>query len=326
MLRSPPTFSGGLLWIAALVAIGHGQDHADLPDPQSATPQLYATGFEYAGGLALDAAGNLYVVDYRGKGNIGRITSDGTASVLCTLGELVPVEQRQSRANSLRIDSEGRLIAADSGAGRLLRLAADGSEGAVLADRWQRVRFHSVNHVALDSAGNIYFTDLGDSRQEKSNGALFRYDINTTEVTRLEAGLAQPTGIAVTPDQTQLCVAEGSNRRILAFGLNEDGSLGGKRVLIQFPDPAEAATVSDRSRPQGMVFDANSRLFVAMSAGGVVDVVDFATGRIVREYNAGGAQTTDCHFHGTFLYTTVAAKEAVFRLRLGVRGFAYAGP
>jgi len=145
-------------------------------------------------------------------------------------------------------------------------------------------------------------------------------------VTRLETGLAQPTGIAVTPDQTELCVAESANRRILAFGLNEDRSLGGRRVLIQFPDPAEAGAGGGESRPGGMVFDANSRLFVAMSAGGVVNVVDCAEGKLVREYNAGGARTTDCHFHGTFLYTTVAAKEAVFRLRLGVRGFEYSGP
>ena len=32
---------------------------------------------------------------------------------------------------------------------------------------------------------------------------------------------------------------------------------------------------------------------------------------------------TNCHFHGGYLYVTVAAKEAVFRLKLGVEGFDY---
>jgi sugar lactone lactonase YvrE len=326
MLRFLPTSLGGLLWVTAMAAVGGGQDHVDLPDSPSVTAQLYATGFEYAGGLALDRAGNLYVVNYRGNGNIGRVTPDGTARVLCELGKLLPVEQRQSRAHGLRIDGEGRLIAADAGAGRLLRVAADGSDGVVLADRWKRVRFRSVNSVALDLVGNIYFTDAGDTTQENSTGSLFRYDINTTEVTRLETGLALPTGIAVTPDQTQLCLTEGANHRILAFGLNEDGSLGGRKVLIQFPDSADAATGGELSRPAGLVFDANSRLYVAMSAGGVIGVVDIAAGKLVREYDAGGAQTTDCHLHGPFLYTTVAAKEAVFRLRLGVQRFEYSGP
>jgi len=322
MLRLLTTCLGGLLWIMALAAVGRSQDHADLPEAASVTPQLYATGFEFAGGLTLDAAGNLYVVNYRGNGNIGRITADGTASVLCELGKLLPVEQRQSRADGLRIDGEGRLIVADSEAGRLLRVAADGREGTVLADRWQRVRFHAVNSVALDSVGNIYFTDFGDSKQNNSTGALFRYDINTTVVTRLEAGLAQPAGIAVAPNQQQLCVAEQANHRILAFGLNEDGSLGGRRVLIQFPKTGESGLGGGASHPAGIVFDANSRLYVSMSAG-AVNVVDLADGKLIRQYDAGGPRTTDCHFHGTFLYTTVAAKEAVFRLRLGVRGFEY---
>jgi gluconolactonase len=323
MLRRLPTYLGGLLWITALAAVGRSQDHADLPDPASVTAQLYATGFEYAGGLTIDDAGNLYVVNYRGNGNIGRITADGAASVLCELGKLLPVEQRQSRANGLRIDGEGRLIAADLGAGRLLRIAADGSEGSVLADRWQRVRFQAIYSVALDSVGNIFFTDMGDSTTDKPTGSVFRYNINTTEVTRLETGLAQPTGIAVAPDQNQLCVAEQAKNRILAFGLNEDGSLGAKRVLIQFPNTGQPGIRGGESQPAGIAFDALGRLYVAMSKGGVINVVDGSQGNIARKYDAGGPAATDCHFHGTFLYTTVAAKEAVFRLRLGVRGFEY---
>jgi hypothetical protein len=41
----------------------------------------------------------------------------------------------------------------------------------------------------------------------------------------------------------------------------------------------------------------------------------------LRQYDAGGKQATNCHFHGGFLYVTVADREAVFRLRLGVEGF-----
>jgi hypothetical protein len=43
----------------------------------------------------------------------------------------------------------------------------------------------------------------------------------------------------------------------------------------------------------------------------------------LRQYSAGGTQATNCHFHGPYLYTTVAAKEAVFRLRLDVQGYEY---
>jgi sugar lactone lactonase YvrE len=60
-----------------------------------------------------------------------------------------------------------------------------------------------------------------------------------------------------------------------------------------------------------------------MWVGGVVNVVDVPSGTLLRQYSAGGSQATNCHFHGPYLYTTVAAKEAVFRLKLGVQGHEY---
>jgi gluconolactonase len=298
---------------------------AELPLPEAVTPQLYATGFEFAEGPTLDPDGNLYVVNYRGNGNIGRIQPDGTASVLCTLDELLPVEDRKSRGNGLKIDSEGRLIVADSTAGRLLRISADGRNGEVLAERWEGVRFNSINDVALDLEGNIYFSDPGGSGRENPIGSVYRYDINTKKVSRLVTGLAFPNGIAVTPDQEHLCVGESQNYRILIYRIGEDGSVGEGRVLVKFPDRDEGGILGGKFEPDGMVFDTQGRLYVAMWDGGVINVVDLAEGKIVRQYGAGGARVTNCHFHGPFLYTTVASKEAVFRLRLGVYGFAYAG-
>jgi len=65
---------------------------------------------------------------------------------------------------------------------------------------------------------------------------------------------------------------------------------------------------------------------VAMWNGGVINVVDVPSGKLLRQYDAGGDRATNCHFFGEFLYTTVAAKEAVFRLKLGVAGFNYTQP
>ena len=75
--------------------------------------------------------------------------------------------------------------------------------------------------------------------------------------------------------------------------------------------------------PDGMIFDAAGRLYVATWTGGVINVVEVPSGKLLRQYDAGGKQSTNCHFHGGYLYMTVAAKEAVFRLKLGVDGFDY---
>ena len=78
-------------------------------------------------------------------------------------------------------------------------------------------------------------------------------------------------------------------------------------------------------QPDGLIFDAKGRLYVGMWTGGFINVVDVSRGQLVRQYDAGGGKATNCHFHNGYLYTTVAAKEAVFRLKLDVEGFDYNG-
>jgi gluconolactonase len=298
----------------------------ELPPSHSVTNALYATGFEFAEGPALDDNGDLYVVNYRGNGNIGRIAADRTASVFCDLRKLVPVEGRSPQANGLKIDRQGRLIASDSGAGRLLRIAADGQTAEVLADRYDGVRFRSINDVALDLAGNIYFTDPGGSSLENPIGSVYRYDITTGKVSLVDTDLAFPNGLAVTPDQKHLCVGESQRYRVLIYDLAGDGTVSNRRVLIDFPGETVGAIIGGKHDPDGMIFDDAGRLYVAMWTAGVINVVEVPSGKLLRQYDAGGSKATNCHFHGGCLYTTVAAKEAVFRLKLGVEGFDYNGP
>ncbi|MCA9120643.1 MAG: SMP-30/gluconolactonase/LRE family protein [Planctomycetaceae bacterium] len=297
-------------------------EESELPPNHSVEPELYATGFEFAEGPAFDRDGNLFVVNYRGNGNIGRITADGTASVWCVLDEIAPIEGKRSQANGLKVDSEGRLIVADAGGGRLLRVASDGKSAQVLADRWNGARFKSINDVALDLMGNIYFSDPGGSNAETPIGSVYRFDITTNTVTQLATQLAFPNGLAVTIDQRHLCVAESSRYRVLIYDLN-GGNAENERVLIEFPQESAGDIRGGAFDPDGMILDEAGRLYVAMWIGGVINVVDVASGELLRQYDAGGLKATNCHFYDGYLYTTVAAKEAVFRLKLGVKGFNY---
>jgi sugar lactone lactonase YvrE len=315
------------VWLV-FAGVGRAAEQADLPPTNSVEPELYATGFEFAEGPALNpVTGDLFVVNYRENGTIGRIKAapDGTAGILCDLREAEPLDGRQSRANGLKIDGEGRLIVADIGVGRILRISADGKSAEVLADRCEGKRFNAINDVALDRKGNIYFSDPGGSSVKKAIGSIYRYDIETTNVTRLATGLAYPNGLAVTPDGRHLCVAESQRYRILIFDLSEKGDLTNRRVLIDFPTETRGQIIGGATPPDGMIFDAAGRLYVAMSTGGVINVVEVPSGELIRQYKAGGDRATNCHFHGGYLYVTVAAKEAVFRLKLGVEGHDYAG-
>jgi gluconolactonase len=305
-------------------------ERADLPPSYSVKPELYATGFEFAEGPAFDRTGNLFVVNYRGKGKIGRITPDGTASVYCDLRELAPVEGREPQANGLKVDRQGRLIVADAGGGRLLRIAQPDPDKPpvveTLADRFDGQPLNLPNDVALDLQGNVYFSDSGRLDAKGPTGAVYRYDAATGQLAQLDAGLAFSNGLAVAPDQKRLCVSESQRHRLLIYDLGPDGRATNRRVLIDFTQkPEDARIVVGRFEPDGMIFDSFGRLYVAMftSSGGMINVVEVPSGKLLRQYDAGGAKSTNCHFHDGCLYTTTAAKEAVFRLKLGVEGFDY---
>ncbi|OHB67929.1 MAG: hypothetical protein A2V70_09255 [Planctomycetes bacterium RBG_13_63_9] len=301
-------------------------EHADLPPTHSVQPQMVATGFEFAEGPVLNARGDLFVANYRRLGTIGRIAADGTAGIFCDLDKLVSVEGRAPQAHGLEIDGRGRLIAADFGAGRLLRIAADGASVEVLADRWEATRFDGVDDVALDRTGNIYFSDPGESDVKNPTGSVYRYDVGTKKVSRIATDLAHPNGLGVSPDQKHLCVAESVRYRLLIYDLGADGTLTDRRVLIDFPTETRGEIIGGVIEPEGLIFDEAGRLYVAMWNGGVINVVEVPSGRLIRQYDAGGKQVTNCYFHGGYLYTTVVSKEAVFRLKLGVKGFDYSEP
>ena len=162
-----------------------------------------------------------------------------------------------------------------------MRISADGKNVEVLADRHQGMRFNAINDVALDQKGNIYFTDPGGSSRENPIGTVYRFAIATKQVTQLATGFAFPNGLAITPDQTSLCLAESQRYRILIFDLKGDG-ITNQRVLVDFPQQDQGVIKGGEFSPDGMIFDSAGRLYVAMWTGGVINVVDVPSGKLLK--------------------------------------------
>lgn len=267
----------GIVLVCWAVVPAPAQTPPELPPADTIAPQLFATGMAPAVAIAFDRQGAAYVGNYRRTGTLGRILPDGTASLLCDLAEVVPLESRTPRVTGIRIDVEGRLIVADSGGGRLLRVDADGSRVDVLADRFEGERFLTVEAVALDRMGNIYFTDSGrppadiateaesvessgeegqsvfEAAPEEPAGALYRYDIQVHKVTRLATGLDRPSGLAMAPDQERLIVAESGLDRLLVYRLGAQGEIASREVLVDFaPPPAESQVQEESDEPAAL--------------------------------------------------------------------------
>ena len=315
-----------LVFLFHLVAgAAEPKDPTRLPAPSMTKPTMYCTGFAFAEGPAIDRDGNLYVVNYREWGTIGRITPQGAASILIDLRKKLPAEgDKLPSCNGLKIDDEGNLIGAETGTSQIIRISKDGQKVEVLAREVDGVRLNGLNDVALDQQGNIYFANPGQRNVYRINKRDGSFD-------RLNPEPIGSNGIGVTPDGKHLVTADSQGVRLMILDLVA-GKGQNQRELISFkpagtPDnrsAEESRKLSDRvGVPDGFVFDAYGRLYLGMWTGGVVHVIEVPSGKLLATYPAGGSQATNVHFYNGDLYVTVAANEAVYKLPLGIRGWRY---
>jgi sugar lactone lactonase YvrE len=134
---------------------------------------------------------------------------------------------------------DGRLLILSGPNGHLLRQEPDGSlethaDLTSLSD-------HAWNEIVVDGRGNAYVNNIGFDFPggEFATGiiALVTPDGSARHVAD---GVAFPNGMAVTPDNATLILAESYGNRLTAFDIAADGSLSNRRVWADlvggFPD------------------------------------------------------------------------------------------
>lgn len=144
------------------------------------------------------------------------------------------------RANGLEFDASGRLLACEGGARRVTRTESNGSV-TVLAEKYEGKRLNSPNDLTVDAMGRIYFTDPRYGNRdglELDKESVYRIDPDG-KFLRIIADVERPNGIAVSPDQKTLYVVDnnpsrGGARKVYAYALRPDGSVGARRVLHDF--------------------------------------------------------------------------------------------
>ncbi len=157
------------------------------------------------------------------------------------------------RPLGLDFDGAGNLIVADAFKG-LLALAPDGKI-TVLATGAEGVPFRFTDDVDVAADGTIYFSDasskfpygkpVADILDHRGHGRLLAYDPETKTTRVLLAGLQFANGVAVSPDQSFVLVAETGAYRIRRYWLT--GPEAGKADMLidnlpGFPDGVSAGT------------------------------------------------------------------------------------
>ena len=132
-------------------------------------------------------------------------------------GHVSVFRQPSMNSNGNTVDNQGRLVTCEHLARRVTRTEIDGSI-SVLAEKWQGKRLNSPNDVVVKSDDSIWFTDPSygiDSDNEGDRASheidscnVYRVDPKTLEVTRVVDDMVRPNGIAFSPNEKLLYVAD----------------------------------------------------------------------------------------------------------------------
>ena len=235
-------------WIAVIAvgvvagAAGPDRDRAEpLTEPGAFTP-----GIE---GPSCDAEGNIYAVNFAEQGTIGRVTPEGKGEVFVRLpGESV--------GNGIVFDSQGMMFVADYVGHHILRIDPETRQVEVFA---HEPNMNQPNDVAIAPDDTLY---ASDPKWSESTGQVWKISTEG-QVTKVAADLGTTNGIEVSPDGKWLYVNESVQRNVWKFPIQEDGSLGPKQLIRQFPDHGF----------DGMRCDVDGNLYITRHGKGTVVVM-----------------------------------------------------
>lgn len=232
---------------------------------KNARLQQIATGFEWT-------EGPVWFADHQHL-----IFSDiPAARMMCVTpqGELRVFRSASNYTNGNTRDRQGRLVSCQHGTRSVTRTEPDGSI-VVLADQYEGKALNSPNDVIVQASnGAIWFTDptygiLSDyegykADPEQSARHVFRIDPVTGKLDARISDFVQPNGLAFSPDEKTLYVAESGSSHdpdvpsvIRAFTLDGVGNVLSSSVFAEI----------DRGLPDGMRVDDEGNLWSSAADG-----------------------------------------------------------
>lgn len=198
------------------------------------------TGCRWAEGPAWFAAGRYLVwSDIPNDRMLRWDETDGSVSVF---------RQPAMNTNGHTVDLQGRLVSCEHRGRCVSRTEHDGSR-TVLASQFEGKRFNSPNDVIVKSDGSVWFTDPSYGIDSDYEGEAAPSEIGARNVYRVGAdggpvecvasGFVQPNGLAFSPDERLLYVADtgathlpDGPRHIRRFEVKPDGrGLAGGEVF-----------------------------------------------------------------------------------------------
>jgi gluconolactonase len=183
-------------------------------------------------------------------------------------GDVSVVVADANHANGMALDRSGHLLVCEQGTktepARIARLSRATGERETVIDSVHGLPLNSPNDVVVRRDGTIWFTDpsYGFLQGFRPAPALadrvYRVDPATGEISVAVSEFDKPNGLAFSLDENVLYVSDnGEPHHLLAFDVEEDGSLTGRRRLA----------VGTPEHPDGLAVDTQDRIYTSASTG-----------------------------------------------------------
>jgi gluconolactonase len=291
--------------------------------PKDAQMEQLADGFDWAEGPAWIKDGKYLLFSDVPRNSVMKWKEgDGISLFMKPSGYTGVVDYMpEPGSNGLTVDSAGRVIFCEHGDRRVSRLEKDGGK-KTLVDSYQGKRLNSPNDAAFKSNGDLYFTDppyglpknFDDPRRELDFCGVYRLS-KDGQMTLLTRDMTRPNGIAFSPDEKTLYVAQSDPEAAvwMAFDVKPDGTLGKGRVFF---DATAWAKAGQKGLPDGMRVDKAGNLFATGPGGVHVFAPD---GTHLGTFETGQA-TGNCAWgdDGSTLY--IMADMYLVRIKLATQG------
>ena len=249
-------------------------------------------------GPVFDAAGNLFVCDIP-FGRIFRIDPKGAWDL---------VAEWDGEPNGMKFLNPQELIVADYRNGLVVCDLRTGAVRPHLARR-NSERFKGVNDLVFDRAGNLYFSDQGQTGMHDPTGRLYRLRPGG-QLEMLLSNVPSPNGVALSPDERVLFLAVTRGNQVWRVPLMDDGSVTKVSPFFTSYGP---------SGPDGLAVDEAGRLIVANPGLGYAWVLNHRAEPELVLRSPTGSSLTNLAFGGPdrkTLYATESVTGSILRATL----------
>jgi hypothetical protein len=269
-IGTPGPGAGPLAPAAVSVLAGNGR-------PGFADGPAADASFQYPYAVAADAAGTVYVADYRNH-RIRKVTKDGTVSTLAGSGAAGYAEGQGDQAQfssprGLTIDADGNLYVVDTGNARIRRVTPDGTVSTLAGSGTagffdgpaEEAQFNDPRGIAVDPDGMVYVADTGNHRVRRitPEGVVTTHaDLPGPDKVQRpsEARLSGPYGVAA-DGEGRVFVADTTSNTILL--IDADGTRSVYAGNGSWGDADGQPVQASFRSPVALALDAGGNLYVA---------------------------------------------------------------